>query len=261
MDQRIDFSASAPIYDRRHGTVLPDEIARLVAENGALPADACILDVGAGTGRPAIAFANLGYQTTALDPSLQMLKELRVKAPGCSVRLVAGEGGRLPFAARQFDAVILARVLYLMPDWQSALQTVSEALKPGGCLFHEWGNGEADESWVQIREKLRVLCQDAGIPTPFHPGARSEAEVEIVLEHLGLVRVASVPLGPGPKMTLQDFLRCIVSGEFSYIWNVPSHVQESCIPVLRKWCEDTFDIAEAIPIPRALQWSIYRKER
>jgi SAM-dependent methyltransferase len=261
VDQRVDFSANAPIYDRRHGTVLPDDIARLLAENGALATGACVLDVAAGTGRAAIAFANIGYPTTALDSSLQMLKEVRTKAPGSRVRLVVGEGGRLPFTEGQFDAVILARVLYLMPDWRSVLQAVSEALKPGGRLFHEWGNGEADESWVQIREKLRALCQDAGIPTPFHPGARSEADIDIVLERLGFFRVAGVALGPGPKMTLRDFLECIVSGEFSYIWNVPSHVQTSCIPVLRKWCEDTFDLTHAIPIPRALQWSIYRKEK
>jgi ubiquinone/menaquinone biosynthesis C-methylase UbiE len=67
---------------------------------------------------------------------------------------VVGEAARLPFAAANFDAVILARVLYLMADWQPVLPRAYDVLKPGGCLFHEWGNGEAEEEWVQIRERL-----------------------------------------------------------------------------------------------------------
>jgi SAM-dependent methyltransferase len=62
-----------------------------------------------------------------------------------------------------------------MADWQSVLREALDVLKPGGCLFHEWGNGEADEEWVQIREKARRLFEGAGVKNPFDPGARSEA--------------------------------------------------------------------------------------
>jgi hypothetical protein len=36
------------------------------------------------------------------------------------------------------------------------LQRAHDALKPGGYLLHEWGNGSADEEWVRIREKTRA---------------------------------------------------------------------------------------------------------
>ena len=39
-----------------------------------------VLDVGAGTGRVAVALAGIGYETVALDPALPMLNELRGKA-------------------------------------------------------------------------------------------------------------------------------------------------------------------------------------
>jgi hypothetical protein len=60
-------------------------------------------------------------------------------------------------------------------------------------------------------------------------------------------------------MTLRDFVGRIASGEFSYTWSVPKDVQESCLPLLRKWCEDTFDLDQSVSIPRELRWTIYGK--
>jgi SAM-dependent methyltransferase len=260
MGQRVDFSANASVYDRRHGAVLPRDVARELADSAGLEPEARVLDVGAGTGRVAIAFAGMGYQVTALDPASRMLNELRVKARECSVQLVTGEGARLPFARSSFDAVILARILYLMPDWKTVLREAYEVLKPGGCVFHEWGNGQANEAWVQVREMLRALFQNAGVEAPFHPGARFEAEVEAVLIGLGFVRSKKLPIGPGPNMTLHDFLGRVAAGEFSYIWNIPTHVQESCIALLNKWCQETFDLQQPFPMPRELEWTSYRRD-
>jgi ubiquinone/menaquinone biosynthesis C-methylase UbiE len=78
--QCVDFSANAPVYDRRHGAVLPEGVAQeLVVGRGLVPG-ARVLDVGAGTGRVAAAFAGAGYPVTAVDPAPGMLNELRVKA-------------------------------------------------------------------------------------------------------------------------------------------------------------------------------------
>ena len=61
-------------------------------------------------------------------------------------------------------------------------------------------------------------------------------------------------------MTLRDFLGQIVSGELSYVWNVPKDVQESTLPKLSKWCEATFDLEQRIPIPREIRWTIHHKK-
>jgi len=259
MGQRADFSANAPVYDRRHGAVLASNVAENLASTGALQRGARVLDVGAGTGRVAIALASIGYKTVALDPAMPMLNELRAKALESQILVVAGEGARLPFAGDSFDGVILARILYLMSDWQVLLRETFDVLKPGGRLFHEWGNGQANEAWVQIREKARALFQHAGIDVPFHPGARTEAEVEDFATKLGFVRSTELPIGPGPLMTLRDFVGRVASGELSYIWNVPKEVQESCLPLLKKWCEGEFDLERPVPIPRELHWRIYQK--
>jgi SAM-dependent methyltransferase len=249
VSQRVDFFRNASIYDRRHGAVLAQDIAHELASKGELPREANVLDVGAGTGRVTIAFAAIGYKIVALDPALAMLNELRRKAPDRRIQTVVGEAERVPFLDETFDAVILARVLYLMNDWQTVLRQALDALKPARCLFHEWGNGEADEEWVQMREKARMLFEDAGVNNPFHPGARSETEVDDFLAGLGLHRTSELRTGPGPMMTLGDFLGKIMSGEFSYIWNVPKPIQESCLPRLKDWAENTFNLDEAVSIP------------
>ena len=70
-----------------------------------------------------------------------MLAKLREKPFGDAVACVCGEAGRLPFPPGFFDAVVVARLLYLTADWQQILRQAREALRPGGHLLHEWSNG------------------------------------------------------------------------------------------------------------------------
>jgi SAM-dependent methyltransferase len=255
----VDFSSNAPIYDRRHGAALAPDVAQALAAKTALTHGSRILDVGAGTGRVAHALANLGGAVVALDPALPMLDQLNNKASTRHVRSVAGEGARLPFAGNVFDAVVLARVLYLMADWRVVLQQAHDALKPGGYLLHEWANGGSDEEWVRIREKTRALFQEAGIAEPFHPGARTETEVDAHFVAMGLTQTDYLSAGPGPQTSLREFLRRIMSGEVSYIWNVPKAIQEDRLPALQRWCEQTFDLEQSFPMPRELRWTVYQK--
>jgi SAM-dependent methyltransferase len=184
---------------------------------------------------------------------------LRTKATRLPARLVRGDGARLPFQPGSFDALVLSRVLYLMSDWRSVLCDAIRLLKSDGRLLHEWGNGSADEEWVQIRERARTLFEQAGVKDPFHPGVRSEDEVERFLAEQGLVPIGHVPLGPGPLMPLSDFLRKIDERECSYVWNVPEEIQKRCLPALRAWAEERFDLDRALPVPREIRWTIYRR--
>lgn len=253
----VDFSRNAGVYDRRHGALLPEDAARdLVA---GLRPSAVILDVGAGTGRVTLPLTALGCRVIALDPAQAMLDVLRAKAAGLSARVVVGDGARLPFPPASFDAVVLSRVLYLMSDWRDVLHDAIRVLKSGGRLLHEWGNGSADEEWVQIRERARTLFEQAGVKDPFHPGARSEDEVDRFLADQGLDPSGRVLLGPGPSTPLSDFLRRIDDGECSYVWSVPAEIQQRCLPALRAWAAEQFDLARALPVPREIQWTIYRR--
>jgi ubiquinone/menaquinone biosynthesis C-methylase UbiE len=150
--RRVDFSSNSKIYDNRHGAVISDRLAKALA--GRLRLSSTIIDIGAGTGRVAIALAGNGFKVVAVDPAFAMLQTMRGKSADARLMAVGAEATRLPLRRRCADAVVLARLLYLVSDWQGLLREAKAVLRQGGTLFHEWGNGEASEAWVQVREKL-----------------------------------------------------------------------------------------------------------
>ena len=259
MAERVDFSRNAPVYDRRHGAFLADDaVDRLLSAAGDQPGPR-VLDIGAGTGRVAIPFAAHGCSVIALEPAGGMVDQLRAKGSNVALSVVVGDGGRLPFASSTFDLCVIARLLYLAEDWREIIREAHRVLAVAGSLLHEWGNGHDDEVWVRIREETRRLFEHEGVQQPFHPGVRTEAEVEAELVRIGLVRTDEVSLGQGPLVSLGEFVRRLVDGELSYIWNVPEGVLARCIPQLRGWAEKAFDLNQSIAIPREIRWTVYRK--
>ncbi|MBI3494239.1 MAG: class I SAM-dependent methyltransferase [Acidobacteria bacterium] len=255
---RVDFSGNAPVYDKRHGAFLPDAAVRELATVAGLDAGTRLLDVGAGTGRVAIPFAAMGCRVVGLDASPAMLHTLAKKAESLPARLVVGDGCRLPFRDARFDVVVVARMLYLLPRWRDALLEITRVLAPSGRMLHEWGNGAADEAWVRIREKARSLFEVAGLRDPFHPGARTEDDVDACLSALGLRQRATVHVDNDVQMTLADFVRRIVDGECSYIWNVSKEIQRQCLPELQTWAAANFDLSQPA-FTRDLAWTVYRR--
>ena len=259
MSERVDFSGNAAVYDRRHGAVASDVELRQLWEAASLPIAARVLDLGAGTGRLAIPLAGRGCRVIAIDPSQAMLERLVAKDGNHMVQTVAAEGALLPFTSNSLDVVMIARLLYLTSDWKEILEEAGRVLVPGGCLMHQWGNGDADESWVQIREEARRLFGEAGVKSPFHPGVRSESAIERWLEARGFTVEARIAIGSGPETTVRQFLQRLVTGELSYIWNVPPEIQVRTLPVLEAWAGKHFDLEQAMAMPRELRWTILRK--
>jgi SAM-dependent methyltransferase len=221
--ERVDFSGNAPVYDRRHGALTPEWIVSQLLEVAGLPLGSRILDVGAGTGRAAIPFARKGYTVVAVDPAQAMLASLRQKADNARVRAVVGDGTHLPFATRSFDAAVIARLLYLVPDWRRLLLETLRVLRPGSPLFHEWGNGSEGDDWVQIREEARAIAQ--------------------------------IPCEPDAPVTMREFLGRIESGECSYTWKLPASLHARCVAALLEWAQARFDLDH--PIASGTAWKIF----
>jgi ubiquinone/menaquinone biosynthesis C-methylase UbiE len=257
MPARVDFSPGASSYDTRHGGLATAHASELASAAG-LKAASELLEVGAGTGRVAIPFAALGFHVTALEPADGMLQLLREKAAALPVAVVRGAGSPVPFPDASFDGVLIARVLYVMPDWRDVLAEIRRVLKPGAPLLHEWGNGAPDEEWLEMREKARELFEGAGVVDPFHPGARTEAQVEEQLATLGFKMTAERRFAGDFNMQLGEFLSRIVTGKCSYTWNVPPAVQAETLPKLIAWAESRFDLERSVPLPREVVWKIYR---
>ena len=255
MPDRVDFSRNVTVYDRRHGAFLSADAARELARLAALRPDSRVLELGAGTGRVALPLAEAGCRVFGLDVSHAMLMSLRGKAGAARVPVIVGEGARLPISSAVCDAVVIARLLYLVPEWRQLLDEARRALQPGGCLLHEWGNGAGSEEWVQIRERARALFEAAGIAEPFHPGARNAADVDTHLLEHGFELHAVREFDADVTMTLQTFVDRIVSGECSYTWKVPTDVRRRCLSELVAWANGTFDLTHTVADP--IVWRIY----
>ncbi len=261
MTDHVDFSSNASVYDARHGAFIDADLAGSIARAAEIDAGARVLEVGAGTGRAAIPLASAGCRFVAIDTAIPMLQRLREKAQSCDapVSPLVGNGLALPFADDVFEACVVSRILYLIQEWPAFLTELLRVLRPGGCVIHEWGNGDEDEPWVLMREEARRLFIDAGVTRPFHPGARYEAEIEAFLEEHGLIQQQALTAGFGKATTIGEFLQRILNGEASYIWNVPEEVRRECLPKLEAWTKARFDLGQEIIVPRTIRWRVYRK--
>ncbi len=100
---------------------------------GARPGD-LVLDLAAGTGASARAFATAGARCIACDFSLGMLTKGTGRPHPAAVRFVAGDALSLPFADRAFDAVTISFGLRNVADTARALAELRRVTRPGGRL-------------------------------------------------------------------------------------------------------------------------------
>lgn len=124
----------------------PEEVRAIV--QGLDLADAEVLDIGCGTGGPAIVLArDCGARVTAVDVEPQLLERARRFADVAGLagriefRLV--EPGPLPFEAARFDAVFSKDSLIHIPDKPALYREILRVLKPGGVFAaSDWLAGE-----------------------------------------------------------------------------------------------------------------------
>jgi len=116
-------------YDRKQGMPDPaDDIAEL-QELGVRT----VVDLGAGTGRFALAAARVFEHVTAVDVSPVMLARIEEKAPP---NLTCVRAGFLTYEGEPVDAVYTRHALHQLPDfWKVlALERIGRLLEPGGVL-------------------------------------------------------------------------------------------------------------------------------
>jgi demethylmenaquinone methyltransferase/2-methoxy-6-polyprenyl-1,4-benzoquinol methylase len=134
------FSRIVPRYDllNRLMSLGMDARWRRAAAAAAMPADALVLDVGAGTGDLTLELVRQGARAVvALDLTPGMLAAGRAKAlanGATRIRWLAGDALRLPFRDTTFDTVTNAFVLRNLADLQAGLDEMARVLRPGGRL-------------------------------------------------------------------------------------------------------------------------------
>jgi len=124
----------------------PEEVAAIV--RGLDLAGAALLDIGCGSGGPAMVLAReQGAEVIGIDVEPQLIDRSRRLAAeaglGDKVSFKLVEPGPLPFASETFDAVFSKDALLHIPDKQALYKEVLRVLKPGGVFAaSDWLAGE-----------------------------------------------------------------------------------------------------------------------
>jgi ubiquinone/menaquinone biosynthesis C-methylase UbiE len=140
-EQAASFDRAAEVYERAR----PEYPAEAV--DWMLPPGAkTVLDLGAGTGKLTRALAARGLEVFAVDPSSNMLDQLRAAIPGATVSVGTAED--IPLADASVDAIVVGQAWHWV-DQDAALPSVARVLRPGGTLGLVWNIRDDRVPWVQ----------------------------------------------------------------------------------------------------------------
>lgn len=114
-----------------------------------------VLEVAAGTGIVTAAIAQSSDSVIATDYAAAMVESLELRVRDAGLKNVTCEQAdiySLPYSAGEFDAVVAANVLHLVPDLATAIQALRSVMKPGGMLVAPtFCHDETKTSWLVSR--------------------------------------------------------------------------------------------------------------
>lgn len=191
-----------------------------------------ILDVGTGTGRISVPLLRLGADVIGIDLSLNMMGKLREKYP--AAHLAQADASHLPFAARQFDAVLTTHVMHLIGPWREALHEYRRVLRPDGVYIDSTQWHDASSHLTRIRDKWRELVEAHGAQWR-RPGVQSREELNAELKSQGAQIEEVEVLRYYATATPRERLDQIHSRVCSDAWDVSDEVFEATFKEITAW--------------------------
>ena len=138
------FETVAADYER-YRPDYPEEALRWTAERLGLRPGACMLDVGAGTGKLARGLVALGFEVVAVEPGRQMLEQLRGAVPEAEAH--EGPAEALPLPDASVDAAVAGQAFHWF-ERGKALAELHRVVRPQGGLALLW-------NWWDERDPLQ----------------------------------------------------------------------------------------------------------
>lgn len=143
------FGSVESVWSERLGTLRNEVRQHVIADQlaGHLKGVRTAVDVGCGQGTQAVHLAARGIEVVGVDPSTDLLGQMKDKAPelGVSVRATVGGIDDLDsvLAGESFDLVCAHGLLMYLPDAYAALQKLLGPLNVGGRISFTVRNGDA----------------------------------------------------------------------------------------------------------------------
>jgi ubiquinone/menaquinone biosynthesis C-methylase UbiE len=203
-----------------------------------LPAQARVLDLGAGTGRIGKAFLAAGDFYVGVDSSFGMLQEFSGKPEFRESKtcfLAQAEGSQLPFQNAIFDLVLLMQVLNAA-NWRPILDECLRVLRPGGIVAV--GHTKSPESGVDAQLKRQLAAILEAMQVPWHQPREWRRQAVAWLEVASVRHWHREAARWKVTTSAEEFLlRHRTGARFAAL---PLSVQQESLARLRAWAETTF---------------------
>ncbi len=162
--RRTSFGAVAADYAALRPSYPPDAVAFLLGDRPRR-----VLDLGAGTGLLTDVLVAAGHEVLAVDPSAEMLGQLRARHPGVPARV--GEAEDVPLPDASVDAVVAGQAAHWF-DPEPAAAELRRVLRPGGVVGLVWNTRDETVPWVAalgaaLAAEARDHEADQGVVTAF----------------------------------------------------------------------------------------------
>jgi SAM-dependent methyltransferase len=181
-ERRLVFGEVAELYDRHRPTYPPALIDDLAAE-AKLGRSQPVLEVGAGTGKATVLFAERGIPVVAVEPSPEMAAVARRNTEQYThVEIESSDFETWDPRARRFPLVFSAQAWHWVTP-EAGLAKARDVLMAPGTLAPFWNRVAWERA--DIREALMDayarVAPDLALDGPMHPsnlGARGNADWE-----------------------------------------------------------------------------------
>ena len=157
-----DFNHKAETFDSPKNIFLANLVCQAVEKQIDLLSDKEILDFGGGTGLLSLPLAKQAKFVTLVDISEKMLEQARLKAEQQDIKNIQFLEQDLlknPLE-KEFDLIVVCRVLHHMPDLDAALSLFHQHLKEDGqLLLADFTKTEANHHGFDLAELENKLAQ------------------------------------------------------------------------------------------------------
>ena len=157
-----DFNHKAETFDSPKNIFLANLVCQAVEKQLDLLSDKESLDFGGGTGLLALPLAKQAKSVTLVDISEKMLEQARLKAEQQDIKNIQFLEQDLlekPLE-KEFDLVVVCRVLHHMPDLDVSLSLFHQHLRENGqLLLADFTKTEANHHGFELAELENKLIQ------------------------------------------------------------------------------------------------------